>query len=62
MDEQRFHNQQEFCADTGYNLEDLPGAMDDRDGWQERSVLAARHDDDDDDDDDEWYKTILGTI
>ena len=27
---------QQFCADTGYNLEDLPGAMDDRDGWWER--------------------------
>ena len=27
---------QRLCADTGYNLEDLPGAMDDRDGWRER--------------------------
>ena len=39
-----------LCADTGYSLEDLPGAMGDRDGWQERpgrSVLAAQHDDDD---------------
>ena len=24
---------QQLCADTGYSLEDLPGAMDDRDGW-----------------------------
>ena len=35
------------------SLEDRPGAMDDRDEWQERSgksVLAARDDDDDDDD------------
>ena len=23
---------QQFCADTGYSLEDLPGAMDDRNG------------------------------
>ena len=22
--------------DTGYSLEDLPGAMDDRDGWREK--------------------------
>ena len=27
---------QKLCADTGYNLEDLLGAMDDRDGWRER--------------------------
>ena len=27
---------QQLCADTGYSLEDLPGAMDDRDGWWER--------------------------
>ena len=27
---------QQFCADTGCSLEDLPEAMDDRDGWQER--------------------------
>ena len=27
---------QQFCADTGCSLEDLPGAMDDRDGWQEK--------------------------
>ena len=27
---------QQLCADTGYILEDLPGAMDDRDGWRER--------------------------
>ena len=27
---------QQLCADTGYSLEDLPGAMDNRDGWQER--------------------------
>ena len=42
---------QQLCADTGCSLEDLPGAMNDRDGWREseRSVLAVRHDDDDDD-------------
>ena len=27
---------QQFCADTGCYLEDLPGAMDDREGWRER--------------------------
>ena len=27
---------QQLCADTGCSLEDLPGAMDDRDGWWER--------------------------
>ena len=25
-----------LCADRGYSLEDLPGAMNDRDGWRER--------------------------
>ena len=28
--------QQQLCADTGCDLEDLPEAMDDREGWQER--------------------------
>ena len=27
---------QQLCAHTGYNLKDLPGAMDDRDGWRVR--------------------------
>ena len=27
---------QQLCADTGCSLEDLPGAMDDREGWRER--------------------------
>ena len=27
---------QQLCADTGCSLEDLPGVMDDRDGWWER--------------------------
>ena len=27
---------QQLCANTGYSLEDLPGAMDDRDRWWER--------------------------
>ena len=46
---------QQLCADTGYSLEDILGAMDDRDWCQERvrrSVLAVQHDKDDDDDDD----------
>ena len=24
---------QPFCADTGFNLEVVPGAMDEKDGW-----------------------------
>ena len=28
--------QQQFCTDTGCSIEDVLGAMDDRDGWQER--------------------------
>ena len=27
---------EQLCADTGCSLEDLPGAMNDREGWQER--------------------------
>ena len=27
---------QQLCVDTRYSLEDLPGAMVDRDGWRER--------------------------
>ena len=27
---------QKICADTGCSFEDLPGVMDDRDGWRER--------------------------
>ena len=30
------YNYEELCDDTGYNLEDLPGAMNDRDSWRER--------------------------
>ena len=26
----------QLCGDTGGSLEDLPGVMDDRDGWGER--------------------------
>ena len=44
----------QLCADTGTSFENLPGAMDDRDGWRERereresgkSMLSARFDDD----------------
>ena len=45
---------QQLCADTGCSREDLPGAMDDKDGGKSRSgrsELSAPHDDDDDDDD-----------
>ena len=28
--------QQQLCVSTGCSLEDLPGAMDDRNGWKER--------------------------
>ena len=34
MDEQRQDDQ--LCADTGCSLEDLPGAMNAREGWRER--------------------------
>ena len=27
----------QLCADTRYSVEDLQGAIDDRDGWQERA-------------------------
>ena len=34
---------QQLCSDRGYSLEDLPGAMDDRDGWREgaREIRAG---------------------
>ena len=34
---------QQLCVDTGCSLEDLPGAMDDRDGWREwvREIRAG---------------------
>ena len=37
---------QQLCANTGYCLEDLLGAMDDREWWHER-VKVVGHDDDD---------------
>ena len=40
---------QQLCGDTKCSLEDLPGAIDDRNGRERvsgESVLAARHDDD----------------
>ena len=40
-----------LCEDAGCSAEDLPGAMNDWEGWREIamiSVLHARHDDDDD--------------
>ena len=47
----------QLCADTGCRLEDLPGAMDDRDGWRDRepgkSLLSAWFDGDHDDM--SWY-------
>ena len=41
---------QQLYADTGCSLEDLPGAVDDRDGWHERvrEIYASIDDDDDD--------------
>ena len=38
MDEQRLDDLSEtqLYADTGCSLEDLPGTMDDRDGWREK--------------------------
>ena len=47
---------QQLCAYTGCSLEDLPGAMEDREGGKigtGRSVIAAWNDDDDDEDDDD---------
>ena len=44
---------QQLCEDTGYSTEDLPEAMNDREGGERGSgisLLVARHDDDDDDD------------
>ena len=41
---------QQLCADTGCSLEDLPKAMDDKEGWWKGSgifVLMVWHDDDD---------------
>ena len=41
---------QQLCAGTVCSLEDLPGAMDDKEGWRRgsgRSVLAVRYGDDD---------------
>ena len=32
---------QQLCADTEYSVEDVPGAMDARDGWRE-SVMEIR--------------------
>ena len=40
---------QQLCEDMGCSPEELPEAMNDREGWRERvreSVLVARHDDD----------------
>ena len=43
---------QQLCADTGYSLEDHPpGAIDDREGWQERVREICV-------DDDEYYRYI----
>ena len=42
---------QQLCANTWCSLEDLPEAMDNREGWRERIrrfMLKARHNDDDD--------------
>ena len=41
----------QLCADTGYCLEDLARAMNDRDGWleSENTVFSTQFDDDNDD-------------
>ena len=36
-----------FCENAGCSLEDLPGTMNDRDGWKER-IMKTRTEDDDD--------------
>ena len=30
-----------FCMDTGISFDDLPGVMDDRDGWKERERVST---------------------
>ena len=49
----------QFCADTGCSLEDLPGAMYDKDGCRKRAKSAFSNrlydDGNDDDDDDTLY-------
>ena len=32
----------QLCADPGCSLEDLPGAMDDRDRWRDRKIDKVR--------------------
>ena len=32
----------QHCADTGCSLEDLPGSMDDKDGWRAREIERER--------------------
>ena len=50
MDEQRQDDQLESIYNSSVSIqEDLPGAMDYRDGWRER-VREIRADDDEDDD------------
>ena len=51
MDEQLYTTArnyiQQLCADTGCSLEDLPGAIDDRDGWREMlHIHVQKHDQD----------------
>ena len=57
MDEPVLDNQetylQQFCTDRRCSLEDLPGAMDDEDDWQE--TVREIHAQLDDDDDDLWF-------
>ena len=49
-------NLHQLSADTWCSLEDIPRAIDDRDGWSKSvwEIHAVRLDDDDDDDDTKW--------
>ena len=55
----------QLCTDIRCSLEDLPGAIDDCEGWRERErerenfVLLAWFDDDNDDNDDSWYIKVV---
>ena len=63
---------QELCMDTGYHLEDLPEAMDNRDEWTERdrerqresekSMIAAHNDDDDEEEEEEEEEEDISNV
>ena len=53
---------QQLCEETLCSPEDLPKAMNDREGWRKISVLMARQDDDDHQGQKiRWYSSTLNT-